>query len=190
MKATSALAGSILATSALFAGVAATAPVSTAGESYTNAATSAVKAKAKAKGKAKSKGKSNKTNFKNCKDTRRFNERRFNYTRNAKRAGRCAASEYKRVKLISSYNGHHPSAEKALDIMTNLSGSCRQNRETGDQVAKYMMKNAKKLGVRYIIWENRYWAAGSGQKKLGNWRNMNRGGCTAGHYDHVHVAFK
>ena len=178
MRATSALAGTILATSAMFAGVTATAPASTAGESYTSAAPSAVKAKAK------------KPFFKGCKNNRRFNERRFSYTVDATLAGRCAASRFKKVKLISSYGGHHPSAERALDVMTNLNGSCTQNRKTGDQVARYMMKNAKKHGVRYLIWENKYWAAGSGQKKLKNWRPMNRGGCTAGHYDHVHVAFK
>ncbi len=199
MRATRALAGTMLVSGALLAGVTAAPTTSVAGPSNTPGAVSAVKAEAgKAKSSKKKKAKSAKKKAKSstpiqkgCKRTRRFNENRFGYTKDAKLGGRCAASRYKKVKLISSYNGHHPAANKALDIMVNLSGSCSAGNKTGDQVARYMMNNAGKHGVRYIIWQNSYWAYGSGKKKFSDWRKgMHSGSCTTRHYDHVHVAFR
>jgi len=130
--------------------------------------------------------------YRDCKSSKKFAEKRFAYTPHAVLAGRCIMSKkwLKGVKLVSSYQGHHPSATHALDVMVNLRGSCSVGNSTGDRIAKYLMNNAKKHGIKYLIWENRYWASTSAPKKLRQWRNMNRGGCTHGHYDHVHVAFK
>jgi hypothetical protein len=127
-----------------------------------------------------------------CKKSQRFAERRFNYTPHAVLAGRCVTSKkrIRGVKLISSYGGHHPSAEKALDLMVNLHGSCSAGNPVGDRVARYLMNNARKHGIRYLIWQNKYWAATSEPMPLRNWRPMGRPGCTAGHFDHVHAAFR
>lgn len=199
MRATRALAGTMLVSGALLAGVTAAPTTSVAGPNIAPGAVSAAQAevvkakpsKKKANSGKKKKAKSSKPIAKGCKRTRRFNENRFGYTKDARLGGRCAASRFKGVKLISSYYGHHPAANKALDIMVNLSGSCSAGNATGDQVARYMMNNARKHGVRYIIWQNSYWAAGSGKKKFRDWRKgMHSGSCTTRHYDHVHVAFR
>ena len=49
----------------------------------------------------------------------------------------------------------------------------------GDPIAKYLVKNAKKWGVRWVIWYGRIWTPGNGWKKYTDPRDM--------HYDHVHV---
>jgi hypothetical protein len=177
-RASKALGGFFLAVglvlAGLFAGTTAAAAVTTAPV----ASPKAVKAKA------------SRPFFKGCKRSGRFNERRFNFDIDAQLAGRCATSRVKGINLISSYHGHHPSATKALDIMVNMRGSCSAGRATGNRVARYMMNNARKHNVRYIIWKNSYWASGSGTRKLRNWRHgMHSGSCTTRHYDHVHVAF-
>jgi hypothetical protein len=137
------------------------------------------------------KAKAAKRFFRGCKPSGRFKDRRFDYDVNAVLAGRCATSRVKGIQLISSYQGHHPSATKALDIMVNMRGSCSAGRETGNKVARYMMNNAGVHGVRYVIWKNSYWAYGTGKRDLRNWRHgIHSGSCTTRHYDHVHVAFR
>jgi hypothetical protein len=69
----------------------------------------------------------------------------------------------------------HPSG-LALDFMVDS--------ETGDEVADYVLDNQDELGVKYVIWEQRY-NDGDG------WSTMeDRGGATANHFDHVHVSFE
>lgn len=63
----------------------------------------------------------------------------------------------------------------ALDFMCN--------RETGDDIAEYVLDHAEELDVYYVIWRQRI-NYGSG------WEPMeDRGDVTANHYDHVHVSF-
>ena len=179
MKALRNLVAALLGIGAVLAAMLVAPVVATAKDAGNAAAPRAVQAKAA------------KPFYRGCKRSGRFNEGRFDYTTDAVLAGRCATSRIKGINLISSYSGHHPSANKALDIMVNLKGSCSAGRATGNRVARYMMNNAGKHGVRYIIWKNSYWAAGSGTKKLSNWRQgMHSGSCTTRHYDHVHVAFR
>ena len=125
-----------------------------------------------------------------CKRSRKFNEHQVSFGKRAVRAGRCVTDEYGGVKTIGSRPGHHPTGGRALDIMTNTRGSCKAGRPVGFKVANYLMDNAKRLGVMYIIWSNRYWSAGTKKRPVTKWRYMGRGGCTHGHYDHVHVSFK
>jgi hypothetical protein len=70
----------------------------------------------------------------------------------------------------------HPSGH-ALDFMTT----------TGDALAGYVVANAARLRVTYVIWRQRIWSverAGEG------WRAMeDRGSPTQNHMDHVHVSF-
>jgi DNA-binding cell septation regulator SpoVG len=58
------------------------------------------------------------------------------------------------------------------------------NRSTGNAIAQYAIDNASRLGVKYVIWEQRIWQPSSGQ-----WVAMNdRGSVTENHYDHVHIS--
>jgi hypothetical protein len=133
----------------------------------------------------------NKRFFGKCHRSKRFNERRVAYGTNAILGGRCATSRAKRVKLVSSYAGHQPSAGRALDIMVNRSGSCHSGRSVGNRVARYFMNNSGKHRVQYVIWKNRIWQSYEKRRNTSNWRAMNRGGnCTTRHFDHVHVSFK
>lgn len=82
---------------------------------------------------------------------------------------------------VSSYGGVAGRGEHAtghaLDIM--ISG------EAGWRIAEYLQANASRLGIDYLIYEQKIWSVGrSGE----GWRPMSsRGGGTADHYDHVHV---
>lgn len=64
---------------------------------------------------------------------------------------------------------------QAIDFM--ISGASQ-----GDAIAAYVQANVGKFNVKYLIWQQRYWAPGEG------WSTMeDRGSATANHYDHVHV---
>ena len=72
--------------------------------------------------------------------------------------------------------GEH-AAGRALDIMTD--------RATGDEIAAYLQKNYRALGVSQVIWRQRIWTA---QLASSGWRSMsNRGSAAANHMDHVHA---
>ena len=125
-----------------------------------------------------------------CKGSSKFRERAFRYPRYVKKAGRCVRTRNPKIKHIGSRWGHHPSANKALDIMVNLRSSCTKGREVGNKTARYLMNNSRRYNVKYLIWKNRYWSSNTRRKPPRYWRYMGRGGCTHGHYDHVHAAFK
>lgn len=129
--------------------------------------------------------------YASCHRTHRFSEHRFNYDIDAVFAGRCATTRVDGIKLVSSYSGHSPTASKALDFMVNMKGSCKAGRQTGNELARYMMNHARAHGVQYIIWKNSYWPASSRPTKWRNWRHgMAGGSCTTRHFDHVHVSFR
>lgn len=76
------------------------------------------------------------------------------------------------------YESDHPGG-LALDFMTRGS--------TGDTLAGYVMANAARLGVKYVIWNQRIWSVARASE---GWRRMkDRGSPTANHMDHVHVSF-
>ncbi|WP_280387509.1 hypothetical protein [Nocardia wallacei] len=75
----------------------------------------------------------------------------------------------------SRSDGDH-GAGLALDFMVSDSAQ-------GDAIAEFVLANSDRLGVSYVIWQQRY-NDGSG------WSTMeDRGSPTANHYDHVHVSF-
>jgi hypothetical protein len=56
----------------------------------------------------------------------------------------------------------------------------------GNAVAQYVIENAARFNVEYVIWKQRiYVIGGSGWKPMAD-----RGSPTANHMDHVHVSFK
>lgn len=81
---------------------------------------------------------------------------------------------------LSSIGGYRPNAGEhstgqAIDFMI---GSSSQ----GDAIAAFVQANVGTYNVKYLIWQQRYWAPGEG------WSTMeDRGSPTANHMDHVHV---
>jgi hypothetical protein len=55
----------------------------------------------------------------------------------------------------------------------------------GDAIAHYVVANWERLGVKYVIWEQREKHSPGGEWKL----MENRGSVSANHFDHVHVSF-
>jgi len=61
----------------------------------------------------------------------------------------------------------------------------------GDELAEYITKNMKELGVYYVIWKQRFYMPQHNVYGPANTLNLmlDRGGVTANHYDHEHVSF-
>ncbi|WP_307848833.1 coiled-coil domain-containing protein [Microbispora oryzae] len=82
-------------------------------------------------------------------------------------------------------SGEHPLG-RACDFMMSSGGSMPtpEMKALGDSVAAWAIKNGGKLGVMYVIWQQRIYNLGHP-----GWRTMSdRGGITANHYDHVHIS--
>ncbi|MES9541296.1 hypothetical protein [Actinomadura sp. NPDC000600] len=75
---------------------------------------------------------------------------------------------------------------RACDFMESTGGrtpSAGAQRH-GDQVARYAVANARRLGISYVIWKQHIWNV-----RGGGWRPMeDRGSITQNHYDHVHIS--
>ncbi len=83
------------------------------------------------------------------------------------------------VSTVFTRAGHSPSQGRAADFMVYT------DRAKGDAVAQYVIDNAARFGVEYVIWQQRIYLVSSG-----SWRAMaDRGSPTANHMDHPHVAF-
>ncbi|GAA4086371.1 coiled-coil domain-containing protein [Nonomuraea soli] len=81
--------------------------------------------------------------------------------------------------------GEHPLG-RACDFMLSTGGQMpsKEQVDRGHRIAAWVVKNAKRLGIMYVIYRQRIWHVRTGQ-----WRVMsNRGGNTANHYDHPHVS--
>lgn len=78
--------------------------------------------------------------------------------------------------VVSSYHGHQPSVDLALDVF--------QLRELGDKFADFALGD-KVHRLEYVIWRQRI-----NTRDGRGWRMMeDRGSITQNHYDHVHVSF-
>lgn len=85
----------------------------------------------------------------------------------------------------STYEGHSPSADLALDLPTSDSYGTlpTDGHAFGDEVAAFAVDNRSKYRIEYVIYRQRI-NLGSG------WEAMeDRGSITQNHYDHVHVTF-
>lgn len=87
---------------------------------------------------------------------------------------------------VNSYGGWRAGGRqfhkngRALDIMLTPG----KESAMGWKIARYLAKNARAFNIDHIIFEQKIWTPGSPR-----WRHMaDRGGTTANHYDHVHVA--
>ncbi|MEV4223042.1 hypothetical protein [Nonomuraea sp. NPDC049725] len=81
--------------------------------------------------------------------------------------------------------GEHPLG-RACDFMLSRGGAMPSAAEIqrGHDISAWAIKNAKRLGIMYIIYRQRIWHV-----RTGAWRYMSdRGGATANHYDHPHIS--
>ncbi|MFG2089046.1 MULTISPECIES: coiled-coil domain-containing protein [unclassified Spirillospora] len=75
----------------------------------------------------------------------------------------------------------------ACDFMESTGGSMpsASAQAHGDSVAQYLINNASRMGLKYIIWKQRIYDF----RSSGGWRQMeDRGSITQNHYDHIHVS--
>jgi hypothetical protein len=87
---------------------------------------------------------------------------------------------------VSTYSGHEPSADLALDFLVSneFGRTPTDNYAFGNRLADFALANRAKYGVDYVIFRQRINQDGRG------WRSMeDRGSITQNHYDHVHVSF-
>jgi uncharacterized protein YraI len=106
---------------------------------------------------------------------------------NAIRVHRAARS---RFPSILTYYGvrrditpDHP-AGRALDLMLPRYQTTA-GRQLGFSVASWARANARSLGIKYVIWDQKIWNI---QRDREGWRPMaSRGSDTANHKDHVHI---
>ena len=85
----------------------------------------------------------------------------------------------------STYVGHQPSADLALDIPTSASYGKQPTDDGafGEKLAAWALQNQAKYRIDYVIHRQRI-NSGTG------WRAMeDRGSITQNHFDHVHVSF-
>ncbi|MFI0449828.1 coiled-coil domain-containing protein [Actinomadura sp. 6N118] len=76
---------------------------------------------------------------------------------------------------------------RACDFMESTGGQMPSSgaRAHGDAVAQFVISNASRYGVKYVIWRQRIYDMRGG----GGWKSMSdRGSVTANHYDHNHVS--
>ncbi|MFG2074190.1 coiled-coil domain-containing protein [Nonomuraea maritima] len=81
--------------------------------------------------------------------------------------------------------GEHPLG-RACDFMLSRGGAMPSGDEParGEEIAAWAIKNARRLGIMYVIYRQRIWHV-----RTGAWRPMSdRGGTTANHYDHPHIS--
>lgn len=71
---------------------------------------------------------------------------------------------------------------RALDIMLTPHAESA----LGHKIANYLIAHAREFNIDHIIFEQQIWTPGTPR-----WRHMaDRGGITANHFDHVHVAIR
>lgn len=87
---------------------------------------------------------------------------------------------------ISTYEGHQPTASRAIDILVSDVYGERPTDDNalGDRVADFALADLTGNGITYVIWMQRI--------NLGDgWKAMeDRGSITQNHFDHVHVSFE
>ena len=75
----------------------------------------------------------------------------------------------------------HPNG-LAIDVMIpNYSSPA--GRALGDRIVAFVLDNADRFGVNHVLWRQTSYGKNRAPKPMSN-----RGGTTANHYDHVHIA--
>ncbi|GAA4347475.1 hypothetical protein GCM10023178_60070 [Actinomadura luteofluorescens] len=76
---------------------------------------------------------------------------------------------------------------RACDFMESTGGKMpsASAQAHGDRVAQYVIDNASRLGIKYVIWKQRIYD----MRGSGGWSQMeDRGSVTQNHFDHVHIS--
>lgn len=101
---------------------------------------------------------------------------------------RAVSAAYPQIRTIGGVRADsmkwHPQG-LALDIMVSSAYPplSPQGIALGNGIRDFLLKNAKTLGVDHVIWRQRiYYPSGTSESM------EDRGGLTANHFDHVHVA--
>jgi hypothetical protein len=88
---------------------------------------------------------------------------------------------------ISTYEGHHPTRDRALDTLVSSAYGYypSDGNYLGDRVAQMTLNQWSSYRIWYVIWKQRInYNDGAG------WQWMeDRGSITQNHYDHVHTSF-
>lgn len=104
-------------------------------------------------------------------------------------------TKFPRNAPTSTYPGHgeiYPAirdranvGQYAVDFMVN-------NKSEGDAIAAYLVKNAERLGVRYVIWYRKIWSRTNKPSRWRAYRNpiaSRRGTASGDHTNHPHASF-
>lgn len=103
------------------------------------------------------------------------------------RVMRAVHAAFPQVKRIGGWRANggesddHPNG-LAADIMIDDYKS-PEGVQLGDSIVKYLQDNREALGIKYLMWQKRYWDPNQGWSDVGD-----RGGDTANHMDHVHAS--
>ena len=83
----------------------------------------------------------------------------------------------------------HPTG-KACDYTVGRIGTFPSGttKARGDTLAAWVVSNAARLHVSYVIWQGRIWSQSRGWRAYGGAGVYNPNAPTGGHYDHVHVS--
>lgn len=89
-------------------------------------------------------------------------------------------------------DGHH-AAGRAIDFMVLTEDQRAIRTRVGNEIAAYVRRHHRRLGVQYVIWRRRIWNATRSDDRSRvehhEWRWMeDRGNPTANHMDHPHVS--
>lgn len=111
-------------------------------------------------------------------------------SRNAKKVRSEVRKAFPKVRTIGTIRvdslPDHPSG-RALDVMIADYRS-KKGKKSGAEIAAWAQKNATRLNISYVIWNQKIWNASRGDA---GWRKMeNRGSDTANHKDHVHITVR
>jgi len=70
----------------------------------------------------------------------------------------------------------------AIDVMVP-NYAAPEGKALGDRIVAYALDNAERFDVNHVIFRQEIYSAGGSHKRMSD-----RGGITANHYDHVHIA--
>ncbi len=115
---------------------------------------------------------------------------------------RCAHQRFAQFTDVGTYrtdpNAQDHAVGKAADFMIPGGADDPAGKKSADELASWLVRNAKPLGVHYVIWSNRIWNVERDPKSATPYPNGWRPysvcappmlcGVTAAHYDHVHVS--
>lgn len=108
-------------------------------------------------------------------------------TLHAYQQARAAGFTYYTVCWSQRSSGEHPKG-RACDMSSNRSTyknspATGSDKDYGDRLAAYFVKNAERLGVMYVIWYREIWTPGDGWKSYGP-----SGAPNVEHTNHVHLS--